>query len=228
VIDIRTALTAPMTTRRANVAWAVAGAALAAMLLLPHATMGDSLGWRRALTPPVTRQMVAAQRFRMDAQGLSAVEFHAVADGPAAGSYQLTLRDRTDPGVTRTSVVPAAILAGARTFVFRFAPIEASAGRDFELEVAPAPANPGRGIALRITRGDRIEHGGLLLNGVPRWASLAFSTHTATKPPMQALLDARTSDRPPGWLAIAALAVGWVALGFALRAPLETDDVLGR
>ena len=200
-----------------NGAWWVLGLVLGVGLLLGKLPTGDALGMRRFLTPQASTEWILAQRFRMNTKGLSAIEIRAAAHGPVGGRYLLTLRDLDAPSVMRTEEIAATDLIRNESYAFRFPGIEDSARHLFQFEIAPVRAAPGHGVALWATKGERLDEGGLLINGQPRWASLAFQTHTSTVSLLRALLSARDPHRPPQWLALVGLSGVWIALRFVLK-----------
>ncbi len=197
------------------VLWLVAGVALTAVLLADPLTTGDELGVRRFQTLEVGAAYRIAQRFRMNADGLTAIEIRPSVIAPVHGRFRLLLRDRDFPN-ERVADVTAEELGAGDTYLFSFAPIPDSRGHEFQLEITPVPSDPGRGVAFWATKGNRLDEGGLLINERPRWASLAFQTLTTTSPPIRALMRRPDSDRPPQWLALVGLLGSWVALGFVL------------
>jgi hypothetical protein len=197
--------------------WGGIGAVVLVSLLLTADTTGDSLGIRRILTPEVGARWHVGQRFKMNAHGLDAIEIRTVPIGEVAGRYRLTLRALTDRlTIVRSADVPASDLVEQGSYVFRFPEVEFSDDVRFEFEMAASPGDPGRGVALRATRGEPSPDGGLLINGMPRWASLAFQTHTSSRPPLPTLLGRDTGHRARPEV-MAALLLWWVALRAGLR-----------
>jgi hypothetical protein len=134
-----------------------------------------------------------------------------------------TLRD-VDTGVEVSTHVPAADLVRAKSYVFGFPPIELSAGHEFQLDVVSSPGDAGSGVAFWATKGVRLDYGGLSINGTPRWASLAFQTHTPAVAPVRMMFGPRDPQRPPRWLAAVGLAGAWLALRFILKALVASAD----
>jgi hypothetical protein len=204
--------------------WWTLGALVAGALVLPVNSVSDSLGWRRFLTPEISSAWTVGQRFRMDADDLSGFELHASAVRPVEGAFRLRLRDVTDGKIERIADVPASDLAGDDSYVFRFTPFQFSKDHEFRFDIAPSPGNSGRGVALWATKGNRLDEGSLLINEVPRWASLAFKTHTSAERPIRALLTNSESRRPPRWLALIGLLGAWLALRVVLKALVAYRD----
>ena len=204
--------------------WWVLGLILGAGLLFGRTPTGDALGVRSFLTPQASSDWMLAQRFRMNANGLSAIEVRATAHGPVGGRYVLTLHDLDAPEVVRTEVIAATDLISTESYVFRFPRIEDSGRHLFHFEIAPVAADPGRGVAFWATKGERLDEGGLIINDQPRWASLAFHTHTSTVSLLRTLLMADDPQRPPQWLALVGLFGSWFALRFVLRAVATPTD----
>jgi hypothetical protein len=203
-------------SRMIDLLWGGIGAVVVVSLLTADTT-GDGLGVRRILTPEVGARWHVGQRFTMDARRLNALEIRAVPIGEVAGRYRLTLRALTEhPTIVRSADVPAADLVAQGSYLFRFPEVEFSGDVRFEFEMAASPGDPGRGVALRATRGEPSPDGGLLINGTPRWASLAFQTHTSSRPPLPTLLghDPGHRARPE---VLVGLLLWWVALRAGLR-----------
>jgi hypothetical protein len=204
--------------------WLLPGLALAATLFLPPPKTGDALGLRRFRTIEVSPEYQVAQRFRMNAPGLNAIEIRPAAVGPVSGRFRLTLRDRDARNVERSAEVVAADFVRESRYLFAFDPIADSADHEYQLEIAVAPSDPGRGVALWATRGDRPEGSALRINNAPRWGSLAFQTATPSVSLFRRLLADRDPGGPPRWLAMAGLFGAWVAFRFVLKGVLAAHD----
>jgi hypothetical protein len=202
--------------RRIQVAWTAIGIGLAAILVVRPPTTGDRLGLKRFVSPEMNSDWRVGQRFTMNASGLNAIEVAPVAVGVVTGRYQWRLRE-VPYGPERMGEVAASELVRTSSYIFTFAPVVDSRGRQFELTIAPAEREPGRGVALRATKGQRLKGGGLLINDALRWGSLAFRTQTSAVTNVRALTSTSDRDRPPRWLALPGLFGGWVAIGFLLR-----------
>ena len=215
------------TTRNARSAidwvWCASGVLLVVLLVAPPRTAGDSLGVRRFLTPEVGGSFRLAQLFIMDGLDLSGIELRATAVGPVSGSLVFTLRD-IDTGHEVSAHVAAEDLVRAESYVFSFPPIQLSSDHEFRLDVAPSPGTARSGVAFWATKGARLNYGGLLINDMPRWASLAFRTRTPAVAPIRAMFGARDPQRPPQWLAAIGLAGAWLALRFVLKAVIASAD----
>ena len=206
----------PLRVSAVDAAWGGLGIILLWTLFASSSTTGDALGIRRFLTPDLGGRWRVAQRFTMNADEFSAIEIRAQAIGPVSGRFLLTLRDRTVPNERRTEIA-AADFVGDDRYVFSFDPIHASQGHAFELDIAPVTTDPGRGVALRATKGNRLEDGGLVLENQERWASLAFQTYTPAGTLFRSLTQAVDPERPPRWLTLVGLLVSWIALRFVLQ-----------
>src|SRR5688572_13811200 len=207
-------------SRMLDLLWGGIGALVVVSLLTTADTTGDPLGIRRILTPEVGGRWHIGQRFRMSAQRLNGIELRAVPLGEVTGRYRLTLRALTDaPTIVRSADVAAADLVADDSYVFNFPEVEFSADVRFEFEMAASPDNPGRGVALRATRGEPSPDGGLLINGTPRWASLAFQTHTVSRPILPTLLGNGAGRRAQPEVLVGLL-LWWVALRAGLRAAI--------
>jgi hypothetical protein len=199
-----------------DVMWSLLGVFLLGALFVPPSPVGSSLGLRSFLTPEVNSRWRVAQRFRMDTADLSRIEFQPQAVGPVSGRYRLTLIDRATSN-RRVADVAAADLVRRPRYTFVFDPLADSRGHEFELEIASASStDAGQGVALWATKGNRLDHGSLLINARPRWASLAFRTGPSPDSLFRALMQGGDPDRPPRWLAVVGLLASWVALRFAL------------
>jgi hypothetical protein len=162
----------------------------------------------------------------MDDPNLDGIELRAAAVGDVRGALMFTLRD-VDTGVEVSRQIPANDLVRDDSYVFEFPPVALSAGHEFRLDIVPSPDDAGSGVAFWATKGERLEYGGLSINGTARWASLAFQTHTPAVAPARAMFGPRDPQRPPRWLAGVGLAGAWVALRFVLRALVTpADDAL--
>lgn len=156
-------------------AWPVAvvlvvfGAAITASVIA-NSPPGDRRGIRRFQTPPIGVATIG-QRFTMNAPGLAAIDVRPVAVNEPRGSVRATLRADGSDAVIWAAEVPAADLVTRDAYRLAFPPIADSAGRTYLLELS-APA--ATGVALWATRGERQSNAALTLNGVERWADLAF------------------------------------------------------
>lgn len=204
--------------------WWSAGAALAFMLLMPPHKTGDRLGLRRFVTPEVSSEWRVGQRFRMNAPELNGISIRAVAVGSVSGRFRLTVRDRDARDVERSGYVSAEALVRDDHFTFMFEPIEDSTDHEYQFDIVPAPDMPGRGVALRATKGPRPEGFALRINNAPRWASLAFQTHTPSVSSFRSLIGARDPDRPPRWLALLGLFGVWISMRWVLRAVRRREE----
>jgi hypothetical protein len=199
------------------------GILLVLLLVTPPRTAGDSLGVRRFLTPEVGTKFRLTQLFVMDDPDLSGIELRAAAVGPVRGHLMFTLRD-VDTGIEVSAGVPAADVVRDASYLFAFPPIELSSGHEFRLDVVSPPGDAGSGVAFWATKGERLDYGGLSINGTPRWASLAFQTHTPAVAPVRAMFGPRDPQRPPRWLAAIGLSGAWLALRFVLKAMVASAD----
>ena len=204
--------------------WLAPGIALAATLFLPPSKTGDTLGVRRYRTIEVSSEYQIAQRFRMNAPGLHAIEIRPAAVSEVRGHFRLTLRDRDARNVERSADVAAADLVREPRYRFSFDPIADSEDHEYQLEIAVAPSDPGRGVALWATRGERSEGSAMRINNAPRWGSLAFQTATPSMSLYRTLLANRNPDAAPRWLALVGLFGAWIALRFVLTGVLAATD----
>ena len=77
----------------------------------------------------------------------------------------------------------------------------------YQLDILSSPEAPSRGVALRATKGERLANGVLLINGVERWADLAFETDATQR--RAATVKALAS--------LTMLGVTWMAFALLLR-----------
>ena len=197
--------------------WVLLGGLLVAVLVEPPDVTGESLGLRRHLTPPVSEEWRVAQRFRMNAPDLNAIELQPETVGPVRGTYLLTVRDRDARGVERITEVKAEDLVRDDSFVYRFETIEDSEGHEFEFEIASVPDDPGSGVALWATKGERAEGAAMRINNEARWGSLAYQAHTPVVSPLRSLLSPGDAARPPRWLGLVGVVGLWLSLRFVFR-----------
>jgi hypothetical protein len=177
---------------------------------------GDRPGWRRFQTPPIEGTLHIGELFTMSRPSLAAIDIRPVAVGPVRGRIRLALRTAGD-GVTpvdiRSAEVDAADVVRNGAYRFEFAPVHDSAGRRYRLEISSSAESPSSGVALWATKGDRLEDATLMVNGMERWAELAFQTHSATVPPPPAWLNGR---HPLVQLTYAVLVLIWLGVLYAI------------
>ena len=182
----------------------------------PPPLPGDRLGWRRFQTPELEGRQRIGQRFRMNADGLAAIDVHPVAVGDVHGRIRLELQ--TWNGVVGTTIrsaeVPAADVVRAEGYRFEFEPVPDSRGGLYQLVLSSSDPATRTGVALEATKGERFSEGWLLANGSERWADLAFQVYAVPPPPPPAWVNVR---HPLVQLTYAGLALGWVAVAVALR-----------
>jgi hypothetical protein len=211
-------------SRLAWIAWTAVGVVSLLLLATPSVTLpAADLGIRRFLTPDVRPGTRLSQTFTMTTSGLSAVEFSAAPAGErVAGRLRLTLVDVTrDPNanaVLRSAEVAAVDLVRAPRYRFEFVPVADSKQRLYRLDVASADTQPASGVALRATKGERYPAGSLFVNGIWRWADLAFKADAPAPSIGRMVVDWRPADRWRRTVAIAGLLAGWLALGAVFQA----------
>ena len=190
--------------------------ALAAAVLGSPRAAGDDVGLRRFRTPEITPSYRLAQRFTMNADGLSAIEIYPSRDGDPDGTIRLELRSVDGPRpVARTAEVRAADVAAAPSYTFQFMPIAESRDRSWVLEIASSPSAPSRGVSLWATRGARLGGAALFINGRERWADLAFRTQSTQPPPPVVALPAFGDGRVQ--LTLLGLFASWIAFALIVR-----------
>jgi hypothetical protein len=201
---------------------AIAGAAAVLLALYaagafsPPPLPGDRLGWRRFHTPELAGRQRMGQRFRMNADGLAAIDIYPVAVGEVQGRIRLELQ--TWNGVVGTTIrraeVAAADFVRNDAYRFEFGRVPGSRGRLYQLVVSSADEAARTGVALEATKGERFSEGALLANGSERWADLAFAVHAVPPPPPPVWVNVR---HPLVQFTYAGLALAWVAVAYALR-----------
>lgn len=167
------------------------------------APTGDSLGLRRFLTPEVAGATQITEQFVMNRAGLRSIALRAAAVGRVDGDIRVDLWQVRghDASLVRHGVLRARDLAERGVYRFEFAPLSDSRNATYRLVLASSSDHPSHGVAFWATRGDRLEDATLMYGTIDRWADLAFRTDTVPPPPM----------RPAAMLALAILAVSWVA-----------------
>jgi hypothetical protein len=207
-MDLRRAL---LDTRYLLTGAAVLFVAVAAMTGIGQTfgKTGDGLGIRRFVTPEIAPGWRVGERFKMDTGGLRAITIRPAVVGSPEGRVRLELRSVTPYAarVFRSAELPAAEFARANTYQFEFAAIPDSRDVIYQLDILSSPEAPSRGVALRATKGERLANGVLLINGVERWADLAFETDATQW--RAATVKALAS--------LAMLAVTWMAFALLLR-----------
>jgi hypothetical protein len=149
----------------------------------------------------------------MYSERLTAIELRASAVGTPRGKVWIDLRGgKTAEGVVvRSTEVAAADLVRSEVYRFEFPPINSSKNMQFVLEVTSAPYAPAGGVALWSTKGEGNPEDVLLFNGAERFADLVYQTDVFIPPTVIRPL------RPAIWIALAALAVGWIAVAVMIR-----------
>ena len=206
-------------SRLALIAWVGVGVTLIWSLAQPG-TPGNGSWLRRFDTPEITRTYTFAQRFRMNRDGLEAIEFRPTrAEFLASGEIRFALVDitREDEGtVIRTGSVPWTELARRSSYRFEFAPVLDSRHKAYRFEIAATAERSG--VALVATRAvERYPEGALTVNGKNRWAALLFQTYASNASIVSTLWTGRTESGVPGRLVLALLALNWLLLGVIVR-----------
>lgn len=219
------ALSAP---RLATLTWVIVGVVYLVALALPTAWLpSDDLGLRRFRTPEITTGMPLAQTFEMTADGLQAIEFYATPTRErVSGDIRLELWDVTGgpDRLVRSAEVEAADLVSAFSYRFEFPPVLDSNNRIYRLDLITSGASPAQGVALLATKGERYAGGTLLVNGMIRWADLAFETYAPAPSGLALLLATGRSVPSRGHFVLAAFAANWIALGVLLHAFSRMSD----
>lgn len=188
-------------------------------------TPGNGAFLRRFTTPEIRREYTFAQRFRMNRDGLNAIEFHPTSAGSlASGEIRFALVDMTDDDrerVVRTGGVPWTSVVNRSSYRFEFAPIADSRHKSYRFEISATAANSG--VALVAAKGvDRYPDNAMAVNGRVRWAGLIYQTTTVTPSTLSALWTGRTDGGVPGKVVLALLFGNWLLIGLLLRALART------
>lgn len=218
--------------RWATLAWLIVGAVSLTMLAMPIVRLpSDDVGLlRRFSSPEIAPDIRLSQTFEMSADGLRAVEFSPVGVGQVSGEIRMELHDITgrDDRLMRTTDVSAADVVGVESYRFEFSPVLDSKNRIYQLDLTAPDARPAEGVAVWATKGERYAGGSMLVNGVPRWADMAFKAHAPAPSGLQLLTaGAAGSGLSRGHVVLAALAASWIALGVFLRAFTRMSDDSG-
>lgn len=197
-------------------AWTLVGIGYVTAFMAPTEWLpSNTPALRRFQTPEVRAGIEIAQTFVMPADGFHAIEFRAAPAGPdASGDVRVTLVDATGHEYRPVHVfdVPAAELTRASSYRLEFPPMHGSRNTPFRLEFTSSSSRAGDGVTLLATRGRGYGGGTLEINGVPRWADLAFRTYAPVPARWRLLLS-----NGNGWLVLAGLGVTWALLGFVFR-----------
>jgi len=210
-------------------AWLIAGAFSLAVLATPIVRLpSDDVGLlRRFTSPEIVPGIRLSQTFEMTADGLRAVEVWPIVVGQVSGDIMMELFDVTenDDRLMRIFRARAADVAAADPYRFEFTPIPDSENRVYQLDVTTSSTNRASGIAIWATKGERYAGGSMLVNGVPRWADVAFRADAPVPSGLQLLTAVAVgSGLSRGHVVLAALAASWIALGVFLRAFTRMSD----
>ena len=213
----------------ATFGYLIVGGLSLALLAMPSVRLpSDDVGWlRRFPSPEIVPGIRLSQTFEMTTDGLRAVEVWPIVVGRVSGEILMELLDVTgnDDRLIRISSVRAADVAGADPYRFEFTPVPDSEDRVYQLDVTASGANPAAGIAVWATKGERYAGGSMLVNGVPRWADMAFKAHAPAPSGLQLLTaGAAGSGLSRGHVVLAAIAASWIALGVFLRSFTRMSD----
>ena len=190
----------------------VRGVVVSGLVLLVCAAAGlfdDRLPSRPLLfnrfqTPEISGTRRIEQRFFINKPDLHTVVIRPAAVGPVTGKVRVELRDVRDGGVVRSQTVAAADLVRSDRYRVEFAPIRESRGHLYRLEFSSDADTPSRGVALWATRTPPYRDGFLSLNGLDRFANLAYEI---PMPPRRTMV----------LIALVPLALAWLAFGCVLK-----------
>ena len=205
--------------RFANALWMLIAVVMLWGLWYTPSTTGDRLGLRRFRTPVVAGDVRVAEQFVMRERSLTGVEIRPAVVGPVSGALRVILTDQTSGMVVRAADIPAADFARDRSYVFAVDRVEDSRGHWFELAIVSSPEQPAGGVAFWATRGDRLGNATLLINGVERWADLAFQSHTPVTSAIGLFRRSSGTDRMRQAIVLAGVVVVWLLVGVVLRMP---------
>jgi hypothetical protein len=140
---------------------------------------------QRGFTEPLARELAAdtriSQTFRMEADGLTAVEIWAVPSDPytVRGDVIFELREVESREVERPIlrlVRKARDVVAAPSYRVSFPPIDPSSGRVYRFELLAANVRKGRGIRLLASNEQRYVGGALFIGVREQWGDLKFRT----------------------------------------------------
>jgi hypothetical protein len=204
---------------RLAIARAVIAASMLVALTMPSVRLaGDRLGIRRFRTPPITSTVHLSQTFQMSADGLEAVEIRPTQSGPSVSGIIVLSMTEIGAGGERqiaSARVQAADLVRQRRYRFAFERVPRSRSRVYRLDLASSDASPADGVGVWATRGERYDRGAMLINGVERWADIAFEAK-APAPPVWRALFAAGPLGVRGVIVMSALATTCLALAALL------------
>ena len=232
----------PISRRRA--AWTLA-AICGALLLFqawlifvqPHGTPTVDSRDVRAVGE-IAGGVAVRQTLLVRAAGLDAVTLHVQASGNEhEGPVILELGEAgQDPagGDDRPlyrSLFPAKRVVDDPTFTWRFAPIEASSGKQYAVRVSMPSAPFGHGLTLLATRDEGYLDGRLWFDGREQWGDLLFDT-SAQRATSFARLEHALRDKPRWLRSRVTLALLFLAYNACLAvvfwtlltAPLTNED----
>lgn len=196
--------------------------ACALVLATPSVTLpGDDRGLRGFVTPPLGPDVKLGQTFTMTADGLRGIEVFPVAvDGTSSGEVRFELYELYDAGddsrviLVRSAEVPVRDLLRSPSFTFSFEPIVASRNGMYRLDFVPVAAE---GIAFWATKGARYEEGHMEINGVTRWADLAFRADAPVPSIWALLMTLRETHAARAYVVLVAFPAILLLVGLVIR-----------
>ena len=194
----------------------------ALLLATPTVTLpGDDLGIRGFVTPSLGPNVTLGQTFVMTAEGLRAIEVFPIAvDGEPSGEVRFDIYELYSVGddyretFTRSAAVSARDLLRAPSYRFSFSPIASSMDRRYRLDVRGPAAE---GIAFWATKGTRYEGGTMEINGLARWADIAFHADAPIPSVWALLMRLRETHPARAYAVMAAFPVIWLLVGYVIR-----------
>jgi len=171
----------------------------------PRATVGHRIGFRAFQLPEIKPGVHIAERFAIPAGRVSAIEFSPVRLGSVAGTIHFDVIVIAADGsrTERNADVAATDFTRQGTYRFAFTPVDARPGSSCYVELSSSAADPARGATVWADRG-RLTDDGLVFNGRPRWARLAY--RATIEPPPQPPV------RTAVWFAVPALVISGAAM----------------
>ena len=174
-------------SRPRRLPWALASAGLLAFVA--HAVFYETHGTPSTTgheTRPVGEvagQVGIRQTFALAADGFDGLTVHVQPsgrehDGPIV--FELAEAGDDPSGAADVPVYRAAVearrVADGRTFTWRFAPVEGSAGKRYALRIAMPSAPFDHGVTLLATRDEHYADGQLWFDGREQWGDLVLAT----------------------------------------------------
>ena len=194
----------------------------ALLLATPTVTLpGDDLGIRGFVTPSLGPNVTLGQTFVMTVEGLRGIEvFPLAVDAEPSGEVRFEIYELFGVGddyretLTRSVSVSARDLLRAPSYTLSFAPIASSRDRMYRLDVTGPAAEA---IAFWATKGTRYGGGTMEINGLARWADVAFHTDAPVPSVWALLMRLRDTHATRAYAVMVACPVIWLLVGYVTR-----------